>query len=325
MPSICRSCLNACQPGSVSAISAVVWNVRAHPTAIARFDCPIIPAQTWAFRFTRFVMKRFANLKRLGFFTRLLDEAPPAERYRLAAEQIARGSGWSRFRVDRTASFSRGRRWPSGAFCVSRLRRRPNLAHPSRHRHRDAAAGKSGRVAEDAAVLDLLSNGRLELGVGTGGNPAAFAAFGLESAERDRIFADNLDVVRTRWRAGRFRRRHALSAAAAIVRPDLAGDVFGERRDGAGKAGDGLLLSRTQPRPRKRRTPRSPRSSIRSSMPISKRCRRVASPGSWRRAASSPPTIVTEALRLAGIGLRRARSTFILGGHAAAGRCVEPT
>ena len=27
--------------------------------------------------------------KRLGFFTRLLDEAPPAERYRLATEQIA--------------------------------------------------------------------------------------------------------------------------------------------------------------------------------------------------------------------------------------------
>ena len=33
-------------------------------------------------------MKRLANLKRLGFFTRLLDDATPAERYRLAAEQI---------------------------------------------------------------------------------------------------------------------------------------------------------------------------------------------------------------------------------------------
>ena len=35
-------------------------------------------------------MKRLANLKRLGFFTRLLDEAPPADRYRFAAEQIVR-------------------------------------------------------------------------------------------------------------------------------------------------------------------------------------------------------------------------------------------
>src|ERR1700730_15107629 len=34
------------------------------------------------------LMKRFENLKRLGFFTRLLDEATAAERYRLAAEQI---------------------------------------------------------------------------------------------------------------------------------------------------------------------------------------------------------------------------------------------
>ena len=37
---------------------------------------------------TNILMKPFANLKRLGFFTRLLDEAAPAERYRLAAEQI---------------------------------------------------------------------------------------------------------------------------------------------------------------------------------------------------------------------------------------------
>ena len=32
-------------------------------------------------------MKRFANSRRLGFFTRLLDDVTPAERYRLAAEQ----------------------------------------------------------------------------------------------------------------------------------------------------------------------------------------------------------------------------------------------
>ena len=36
------------------------------------------------------------------------------------------------------------------------------------------------RVAEDAVVPDLLSGGRLELGVGNGGNPAAFAGFELD-------------------------------------------------------------------------------------------------------------------------------------------------
>ncbi|WP_409119634.1 LLM class flavin-dependent oxidoreductase, partial [Streptomyces acidiscabies] len=33
-------------------------------------------------------MKRLPKLKRLGFFTRLLDDAPAVDRYRFAIEQI---------------------------------------------------------------------------------------------------------------------------------------------------------------------------------------------------------------------------------------------
>lgn len=40
------------------------------------------------------------------------------------------------------------------------------------------------RLAEDAAVADLLTAGRLELGVGSGYDPAEFAGFGLDPAER---------------------------------------------------------------------------------------------------------------------------------------------
>ena len=106
------------------------------------------------------------------------------------------------------------------------------------------------RVAEGMrAVVDFLSNGRLELGVGTGGNPSAFAAFGLDSAGRGEIFARNLDIVRTALSGG------VLIGGDTIYpsRPELCGRIWqatfsvdGGTR--AGRAGDGLLLSRTQPR-----------------------------------------------------------------------------
>lgn len=40
------------------------------------------------------------------------------------------------------------------------------------------------RVAEDAAVVDTLSNERLELGIGSGGDPNEFAPFGIAADER---------------------------------------------------------------------------------------------------------------------------------------------
>jgi alkanesulfonate monooxygenase SsuD/methylene tetrahydromethanopterin reductase-like flavin-dependent oxidoreductase (luciferase family) len=60
------------------------------------------------------------------------------------------------------------------------------------------------RVAEELATLDVLSDGRVECGVGRGGNPSHFAGFGVPISEsRDRM-AEALDFIRGVWGAERF-------------------------------------------------------------------------------------------------------------------------
>lgn len=270
-------------------------------------------------------MKRFANLKRLGFFTRLLDEASAAERYRIAAEQIvhAEQAGLDSAWIAQHHFHEREGGLPSPftflgyvAAQTSRIRLGTGIV--------TLPLENAVRVAEDAAVLDLLCNGRFELGVGTGGNPSAFAAFGLDSARRNEIFARNLDIVRQAL-TGKplhggdtlYPQRPQLDKRIWQATFSVAGGVR------AGKAGDGLLLSRTQPR-----TKEAPNASLAEiQYPIIDAYLAALPPGCEPRIMASRSVFVADdrgdALRFADIGLRRARPQFLKGGHADPGEALE--
>ncbi len=55
------------------------------------------------------------------------------------------------------------------------------------------------RAAEDYAMADLLSHGRLELGVGSGYLAHEFAGFGVDANERRERFAEALEIVLAAW------------------------------------------------------------------------------------------------------------------------------
>src|SRR5246127_4513663 len=60
-------------------------------------------------------------------------------------------------------------------------------------------------VAEQAATLDLLSNGRLDFGVGKGYRTYEFAGFCVEQDEATERFDEAMEVIRKAWTSpGRF-------------------------------------------------------------------------------------------------------------------------
>lgn len=54
-------------------------------------------------------------------------------------------------------------------------------------------------VAKQAAEVDVLSGGRLRLGVGTGWNHVEYESLGVEWADRGKILDDQIDVLRALW------------------------------------------------------------------------------------------------------------------------------
>lgn len=256
-------------------------------------------------------------LKRLGFFTRLLDDTSPAERYRLATEQIVHAErvGFDSAWVAQHHFHEAEGGLPGPLVFLAHV-----AAHTSRIRLGTGIVTLPLelpiRVAEDTAVLDLVCGGRLELGVGGGGNLTAFEAFGLDSADRTMLLERHLAVLRDAL-AGR-----PLPGGDRLypTNPPLVERVWqatfsveGARR--AGAAGDGLMLSRTQPRPAE--APSLSLPEIQN--PIVDAYLAALPPGREPRILASRTVFVAddraEAMRFAEVGLARLRAR-----HAKSGR-----
>jgi putative FMN-dependent luciferase-like monooxygenase len=263
--------------------------------------------------------------KRLGFFTRLLDDATPAERYRLAIEQIVTAE---------TAGLD-------AAWVAQHHFNHDEGGLPAPFVFLTAAAARTStirlgtgivtlpldnplRVAEDATVFDLISGGRLELGVGSGGTPSSFIAFGHDSADRGKIHGAHLATLRNALAGEDVGGGNRLYPDGR----DLLGRIWqatfsvdGGRR--AGEAGDGLMLSRTQPRPKD-----NPRASLAEiQLPIIEAYLAALPSGVEPRILASRTAFVADerakALEWAETGLRRIADRFAAAGHVRTGDTLD--
>jgi len=57
-------------------------------------------------------------------------------------------------------------------------------------------------VAEDLAYVDVLSDGRLDWGIGKGYDPLEFSTYGVDYEERDERWEEAIDIVTDVWRDG---------------------------------------------------------------------------------------------------------------------------
>ena len=93
------------------------------------------------------------------------------------------------------------------------------------------------QTAEDYALVDVLSNGRLNLGVGCGSRPDEFTPFGVDFESRREETARSLAALRTAWRSPAVN----VPPLQRPTPPIFVATTNEETAYGVGRAGDGLL------------------------------------------------------------------------------------
>jgi alkanesulfonate monooxygenase SsuD/methylene tetrahydromethanopterin reductase-like flavin-dependent oxidoreductase (luciferase family) len=59
------------------------------------------------------------------------------------------------------------------------------------------------RLAEEVTMLDQISNGRLDVGVGTGISPAELGTYGVDKADGAELFDETLEIMKLAWTSER--------------------------------------------------------------------------------------------------------------------------
>lgn len=261
----------------------------------------------------------------IAFFSRLLDDASPAERYALATAQIqhAEQHGVGRAWVAQHHFHAAEGGLPSPLVFLANV-----AAQTSRIRLGTGVITlpleDPVRVAEDAAVADLLSDGRLDLGLGSGGTPSSFVPFGEEVGNKAFIYDRKLQVLLDALEGRDVGAGNTVYPDTSTLAERIWQATFsapGGHR--AGIRGHGLLLSRTQPRPAG--APHASLSSLQD--PIIDAYLEALPVGVAPRITASRTVFVaddrTEALRFAEVGLRRAAEGFRRQGQTIPGDSID--
>lgn len=111
------------------------------------------------------------------------------------------------------------------------------------------------RLAEDFAVVDQISGGRVVCGLGIGWREEEFRAFGIEVSSRVRRLTEIVEILRLAWSGERFdyHGRHysyesvVVTPAPQRVPPIYVGGFVDDAIRRAGRIGDGYISSRAQP------------------------------------------------------------------------------